>query len=172
MAGLDQPGRIVAQDVENPECQGRSAQESGQLAMDPAQQRHDALELPAVAHVRGPQRPALDQIEDQDARLGMQHGRRDAGGMGGPARGQFVPAHDVVHGDVVADAHEAAARPVVHDEVGIGDAAADRLGCNGPAPDRERCGPRARVHGSQPRYWTRPRAATLNARSTRLPRTP
>ena len=83
--------------------------------------------LAALAHVRGAKRAALDQVQHEHARLGVQHGRRDAGGMGGAAGGQLVPAQDVVDGDVVADAHEAAALPVVDQEVGVGDAAAHRL---------------------------------------------
>ena len=83
----------------------------------------------------GAKRAALDQVQHEHARLGVQHGGRDARGMGGAAGRQLVPAQDVVGGDVVADAHEAAALPVVDQKVGVGDAPAHGLRRHGPAPD-------------------------------------
>ena len=131
MAGHVQASRIVAQDVEHPERQRRPAQVARQLPVHPAQQRQDAFLLPALADVRRAQRTTLHQVEDQHAGLRVQDRGRDAGGVGGAAGGQLVPAQDVVDGDVVADAHEAAARAVVDQEVGVGDAAAHRLRLHG-----------------------------------------
>ena len=107
--GLGEAGGVVAQDVEHPEGQGRAAQVAGQVAVDAAEERDDPLQVVSLAHVLGLEGAALDQVEHEHARLGVEHGRRDAGGMGGPARGELVPAQDVVDGDVVADPHEAAA---------------------------------------------------------------
>ena len=44
------------------------------LAMDPAQQRHDPLDLAALADVLGRERAPVDQFEHEHAGLGVEHG--------------------------------------------------------------------------------------------------
>lgn len=67
---------------------------AGDLAVRPPQ-RAAARLLVAPADVLGAEGAAVDEAQDQSTGLGMQHGRRDAGGLGGPARRQLVPAGDV-----------------------------------------------------------------------------
>jgi hypothetical protein len=114
------------------------------LAVRVADQLDDPLEVAPLAHVLGRERPPLDELQHQRARLGVEHRRRDPRRVRRAARRQLVPPQDVVHGDVVADPDEAAPLPVVDYEVGVSDPAAHRLRGHGPAPDREggRLGPR------------------------------
>ena len=74
-------------------------------------ERHDAWQTRGIAHVFGRAGAAVDEAHDDDTGLGVHHFRRDAGGDGGHGRGALVEAHDVMHGNVVADAHEVARLP-------------------------------------------------------------
>ena len=67
--------------------------------------------IAGVAHVGGRQRAAFDEAEDDRTGLGVDHGGRDAGGLGGARGRELEPAKHVVDLDVLADPdHEFFAR--------------------------------------------------------------
>ena len=118
---------IVADDVEDPEGEHRPADVARHFAVHALQQRQDLAERSRVADVGGGAGAALDVAHDQDAGLGVDDLGRDAGGESRLAGGALVEAHDLVDGDVVADADDVALAGVLDDEIDVGGAAAQRL---------------------------------------------
>ena len=57
--------------------------------------------------------------------------------MGGAAGGKFVEAQNLVDGDIVADADDDALFRVLHHEIDVGDATAQRFGMDRAAPERQ-----------------------------------
>ena len=135
MTGLGQPVAVVAQHLEDPEGEHGTAQMARHLAVAALQQRHDAPLHGALADVGRLQRPALDEVEDDDAGLAVQHLGRDAGAGGSPARGDVGEAQQVVLGHVGTDPDDAAAAAVLDEEVVVGHAAAQRHRLDLAAPE-------------------------------------
>jgi hypothetical protein len=102
--------------------------------MAAADQRQDAVQHGRRPHILGCERLALDEAEDDGTGLVMDHVRGKPGRRCRPACRQFVEAHDLVDGDIVADAHHEAIAPVVHDIVLVGDAPGQRLRRHGAGP--------------------------------------
>ena len=109
----------------------------GHFAVHPLDQRQDLGEPGRVADVGRRAGLPLDVAHDEDARLGVDDLGRDAGVEGGLARRALVEAHDLVDGDIVADADDVARTAVLDDEVDVGEAAAEALRPDGTLPDRK-----------------------------------
>jgi hypothetical protein len=88
-------------------------------------------------HVLRLQGQALDEVEDEDAGLLVDHLGRDAGAGRGPARRLLGKAHQAVLGHVRADPHDVAAAAVLDREVLVGHAAVERHGVDLAPPDRQ-----------------------------------
>jgi hypothetical protein len=76
---------VVADDVEDPEGQGRTSEVAGQLPMAPAHEVDRAVEVLGLAEVLGSQGPRFDEAKDECTRLAVDDLGRDAGCMGGSA---------------------------------------------------------------------------------------
>ena len=135
MTGFGQPVAVVAQHLENPESQHGTAQMARHLAVAAPDQRHDSPLHGALADIRWLQRPALDEVEDGDARLAVQHLGRDAGAGCRTARGDVGKAQQVVLGHVSTHPDDAAATAVLDDEILVGHAAAQRHRLDLAAPE-------------------------------------
>jgi len=136
--------RVVAEDLEHPEDQRRS-RNAGHLAVAALQQREDAAQVCRLSHIVGRVGLAVDILEHDGTGFVVQDGRRQLGGGGGLAGSQLVKSQNSVHDDVVADADEMPPTAVGHDEVGVGDAALQRLGCDRAGPAESAA---ARARGS------------------------
>ncbi len=97
-----------------------------------------ALEVCRVAHVLRREGASLDEIEHENAGLGVHHGGAQTRQMRRPARRQLVRAHDPVHEDIVADPHDVAAAAILDREVLVGNSAGKRQRVHTPEPDRKR----------------------------------
>ncbi len=137
IAGFQRVG-VIAHDMEHPEDQRRSAHMLRHLAMARADERQDALQHRARAHVFGAQGLGFDEAEHQGAGCLMQQFGRQTAGRGGPAGGALVEAHHAVDRDILAHAHEIALARILDQEVGVGDAALDRLWLDLAPPARQR----------------------------------
>ena len=90
---------------------------------------------------------AVDESDDERARLVMHDLRRQPRRMGRERGRALIEAHHLMAGNVVADTHDEALAAMAHEEVGVGEAAAERLGGDGAA-QKER--PSATLRGS---FW-------------------
>ena len=97
------------------------------------------------------QRAPGDEADDQDAGLGVDDLRRDAGGEGGFRGGVLVEAQDLVDGNVVADADDVAGAGVLDDEVHVGDAAGEPHRRHLALPQRQARGAQGGVLLPRPR---------------------
>jgi hypothetical protein len=131
--------------VKDPEHEHRPAHVLRHLAMAALEQRQDAGEHRTLADLGRGQRAALDEAHDQDAGGSEHHLGRQAGGMRGAARRQLVEAHHAMQRNVVADPHDEAPAAILDQEVGIGDAALERLRRYLAAPAGQGGGPRQEV---------------------------
>ena len=129
--------RIVAQDVERPEHQKRAAQMLDHLRMAKADHLDDALERPFLADGLRRKHVAVDESDDERTRLMMHDLRRQPRRMGRERGRALIEAHHLMAGNVVADAHDEALAAMAHEEIGVGEAAAERLGGDGAAPERK-----------------------------------
>ena len=98
----------------------------------------EALEVCRVAHVLRREGASLDEIEHENARLGVHHAGAQARQMRRPARGQLVRAHHPMNEDIVADPHDVAASAILDREVLVGNSAGQRQRVHTPEPDRQR----------------------------------
>ena len=144
------------------------------------QRRRCASRLAGSRTSSGVKRAALDEVEHEHARLGMDDRGRDAGRMRGAAGGELVRAHDAVHRDVAADAHdEAARRASSTTKLVLVMPPRERLAARPAAPDRQRGGlpprraDRRRAHalrlsqGRASASRARPRPSSAGRRSWR-----
>ena len=129
--------RVVADDVEDPEGEDRTADMQRQHAMHPLDQRQYLGEAVRIADVRRRAGAPLDVAHHHHAGFAVHDLGGDAGIERRPAGGELVEAHDLVDGNVRADTDDEAPSGVRHHEVDVGDAAAQPLGCNLGLPDRE-----------------------------------
>ncbi len=150
---------VVAHDLEDPEDRRRAVEVPGDFLVAAAHQVGEAVAVGGVADGFGGKRAGVDEVEDQRPGLPVADSRGEAGGVGGAAGGELEGAHDVVLGDVAADAHEVAAAGVLDGEVEVGDAAGERLGVDRAGPDRQRRGEAAGGVG----HRSRPRRARVRA---------
>src|SRR5882724_1697567 len=166
--------RVIAEDLEHPEDQCRSAEMAGHVAVATLQQRQDAPQIGRLAYVAGCEGLAVDILENDGAGFVVEDRWRQAGGGGGAAGRQLVKAQNSMHEDVVTDAHEMTPAAIGHDEVRVGDAAFQRLRRNRAGPAGERGCPGAWIdalhddHASPNRSFTR-RLQALMSRSAAMP---
>ncbi len=143
-------------------------------------QGHHLLE--PRTHVGGFEGAPLDVLEHEDAGFGMDHRRGDAGRLRRPAGRQLVEAHHAVDGNVLAHPDDEPVVPVADQEIGVGDAAAEGLGLDRPAPDRKggdtTAGIVGNAHDARPRrclMWVVPapirRSAIMAMAATQRPAT-
>ena len=85
--------------------------------MTPPHHVDQALEICRIAHVLGREGAPLDEIEHENAWLGVHHAGARACQMGRAARSQLVGAHDAMHEDIVPDPHDVAASAILDREV-------------------------------------------------------
>ena len=126
---------VVAHDMEHPEHDAGPAQELRNVAVTPPHHVDQALEICRIAYVLRREGASLDEIEHENARLGVHHARAQARQMRRPARGQLVRPHHAVNRDIAADPHDVAAAAILDREVLIGDAAGERHRLHAPEPD-------------------------------------
>ena len=117
---------VVAHDMEHPEHRAGPAQELRNVAVAPPHHIDQALEICRVAYVLRREGASLDEIEHENARLGVHHARAQARQMRRPARCQLVRPHHPVNRDIAADPHDVAAAAILDCEILIGDAAGER----------------------------------------------
>ena len=130
--------RIVAHDMEHPEHRSGPTQILRNVPVTASHHVDEALEVGRVAHVFRREGAALDEIEDENPRLCVQHARAQTRQMRRAASRQLVRAYDSVHEDIVADPHDVAASAILDHEVLVGDAAGQRDGIDTSQPDRQR----------------------------------
>ena len=128
---------VVADDVEDPEGEGRTAEVAGNLAVNPLDQRDDLLQAGEVAQVGRRAGPPVDIAHHHDARLAVNDLRRNPRLEGGLAGRALVEAHDLVDDDIVADPHDVALAGVLDQEIDVGDAADEPFRLHRPGPQRE-----------------------------------
>jgi hypothetical protein len=78
--------------MEHPEHHGGPTQELRNVPVAPPHHVDQALEVRRIAHVLGRERASLDEIEHENARLGVHHFRAQPAKCGA-ARGELVRAH-------------------------------------------------------------------------------
>src|SRR5262249_18313733 len=165
---------VAAEDLEYPKNQRRPAEMPGHLTMAPLQERQNAPQIGWLAYVSGGERLAVDILEDDSARFGVQNSRRQARCGRRPTGSKFMKAKDPMHHDVVADADEMTTAAIGYDEVCVGDAALQRFWRDRAGPVGKSGCPRARIdavhdgHASPNRSFTR-RLHALISRSAMMP---
>jgi hypothetical protein len=114
---------------------------------------NNAREHSRLTHILGCERAPIDPSHHQRPRLPIYDLGRNPGGMCGALGRKLVCPCDAVHRTVVTDTRHEIAAAVMHDEVGVGDAATQRLGLH-------RTGPARKVGGSLVRLCTHAHALT------------
>ena len=154
---------VVAQHMKRPKGERRAAKGARHLPVHLLQQRHEAVEHGGGAQVRLPQGAPFDEAHHQHPPLGVDHFRRDAGLRRRAAGRGLVEPHDMMDGNVVAQAHHVALGAVDHMEIHVGDTAFQRLGIDRTGPQRQ--GPHPRLQGIQiPRRHQPPSSSKLPLR--------
>ena len=96
-----------------------------------------ALEVRRLAYVVRREGASLDEIEHENPRLRVHHGRAQTRQMRRPARSHFVRAHHPVNENIGSDPHHVAAAAILHREVLVGNSAGQRQRIDTPEPDRK-----------------------------------
>ncbi len=82
----------------------------------------------------------VDKLDHQIARLVVKHRRRYARRMGGTTSAKFIKPHDLMHRDIIADAHNHFAQIILDYKIDIGDATALMGNLGHPLPNWQRQG--------------------------------